>query len=296
MQSDPDLLALAHSVLSRSRTKTWDIAWDSRGTPPEGMSQGCVGTGTAKSTQTQGEGAAIPLSHTLGTGTVGHRENAGTPIGTVAGQHYSGTLSAPRSRCPDLTKAGRWQQAIHDAESLLSAWGQQAYALGWTARELFGLHPMPERPMVNYQRLSRYDHTGLVWLLQGNPVVTLTADTAAIKTVRGGILTYRKHNKPALGPFGDTLDDFDGGFRYLAGIGHYDDGRLAEIFLNAEKGGTAIDDAARDSAVVASIALQHGVAPDTLRRALMRNSTGTASGPLGVLLDLLAAENRSGMV
>jgi hypothetical protein len=56
-----------------------------------------------------------------------------------------------------------------------------------------------------------------------------------------------------------------GGFRYVAGVGHYDDGRLAEIFLNAEKGGTAIGDAARDSAVVASLALQHGIDPDTLR-------------------------------
>jgi hypothetical protein len=44
------------------------------------------------------------------------------------------------------------------------------------------------------------------------------------------------------------------GFRYVAGVGHHDDGRLAEIFLNAEKGGTAISDAARDSAVVASLA------------------------------------------
>ena len=32
-----------------------------------------------------------------------------------------------------------------------------------------------------------------------------------------------------------------GGFRYVAGVGHYDDGRLAEIFLNAEKGGAAIE-------------------------------------------------------
>ena len=78
------------------------------------------------------------------------------------------------------------------------------------------------------------------------------------------------------------------GFRYVAGVGHYDDGRLAEIFLNAEKGGTAIDDAARDSAVVASLALQHGVDPDTLRHALMRNGGGEASGPLGVLLDSLS--------
>ena len=43
-----------------------------------------------------------------------------------------------------------------------------------------------------------------------------------------------------------------GGFRYVAGVGHYQDGRLAEIFLTAAKGGTAIDDADRDSAVVAT--------------------------------------------
>ena len=81
-----------------------------------------------------------------------------------------------------------------------------------------------------------------------------------------------------------------GGFRYVAGVGHYADGRLAEIFLNAEKGGTAVDDAARDSAVVASIALQHGVGIETIRHALMRNGSGLASGPLGVLLDLLASQ------
>jgi hypothetical protein len=46
--------------------------------------------------------------------------------------------------------------------------------------------------------------------------------------------------------------------------------------------------AARASAVVASIALQHGVDADTLRHALMRNGNGVASGPLGTLLDLLA--------
>ena len=81
-----------------------------------------------------------------------------------------------------------------------------------------------------------------------------------------------------------------GGFQYVAGVGHFDDGRLGEIFLTAKKGGTAIDDAARDSAVVASIALQHGVDADTLRRALMRNGNGAASGPLGTLLDLVATE------
>jgi hypothetical protein len=81
-----------------------------------------------------------------------------------------------------------------------------------------------------------------------------------------------------------------GGFHYVAGVGHFDDGRLAEVFINAVKGGTAIDNAARDSAVVASIALQHGVDADTLRHALMRNGDGSASGPLGKLLDLLATD------
>jgi hypothetical protein len=38
------------------------------------------------------------------------------------------------------------------------------------------------------------------------------------------------------------------GFRYTAGLGYFDDGRLAEIFLNAEKVGTAIETTARDSA------------------------------------------------
>jgi hypothetical protein len=37
-----------------------------------------------------------------------------------------------------------------------------------------------------------------------------------------------------------TLPNIEaGGFRYVAGVGYCDDGRLAEIFLNAEKGGSA---------------------------------------------------------
>ena len=82
--------------------------------------------------------------------------------------------------------------------------------LGWTARELFGVHTPPERPTASYRRPSIYEHTGLVWLLQGRPMVALTAETAAIQAASGGILTDRKHNKPALGPVGDGLDDFDG--------------------------------------------------------------------------------------
>jgi ribonucleoside-diphosphate reductase alpha chain len=80
------------------------------------------------------------------------------------------------------------------------------------------------------------------------------------------------------------------GFRYTAGLGYFEDGRLAEIFLNAEKIGTAIETAARDSAVVGSLALQQGVPPETIQRALTRNGDGSASGSLGTLLDMLASE------
>jgi ribonucleoside-diphosphate reductase alpha chain len=45
---------------------------------------------------------------------------------------------------------------------------------------------------------------------------------------------------------------------------------------------------AREAAIVASIALQHGVDAETIRRALCRDSRGNASGPLGVALDRIA--------
>jgi len=82
------------------------------------------------------------------------------------------------------------------------------------------------------------------------------------------------------------------GFRYAAGLGYSDDGSLAEIFLNADKIGTAIETAVRDSAVVASLALQHGVPPETIRRALSRNGNGEVNGPLGMLLDLIASDGK----
>ena len=47
---------------------------------------------------------------------------------------------------------------------------------------------------------------GLIWLLRGRPVVALTETVAAIQGT-SAVLTYRKLNKPALGPVGDSLDD-----------------------------------------------------------------------------------------
>jgi len=50
------------------------------------------------------------------------------------------------------------------------------------------------------------DQTGLIWLLHGRRVVALTEDAAVIETATGTV-AYRRHNKPALGPLGDSLDD-----------------------------------------------------------------------------------------
>jgi hypothetical protein len=121
---------------------------------------------------------------------------------------FGRTFRELERRCPELVDEARWRQAIADAQSFLGRWGEQAAALGWSERELFGLHSVPERPSASYQRLSRYDATGLVWLLAGRPVVALTASTAAIQAKGGSIVTYRKCNKPAVGPVGDNLDDF----------------------------------------------------------------------------------------
>ena len=76
--------------------------------------------------------------------------------------------------------------------------------------------------------------------------------------------------------------------RYTAGVGRFEDGTLAEIFLNTAKQGTAIDVNARDAAVAASLLLQHGCSVGTLRQALTRNSDGSGSSPLACALDLIA--------
>jgi hypothetical protein len=124
---------------------------------------------------------------------------------------FARVLDALERRCPDHVEAERWRQCVRDAERFIASWGDKAHALGWTAGELFGLHRPPAKPHPSYSRLSRYDATGLLWLLQGRRVVALTNNTAAIQNpATGNILTYRKARKPALGPLGDSLDDFTG--------------------------------------------------------------------------------------
>jgi hypothetical protein len=75
---------------------------------------------------------------------------------------------------------------------------------------------------------------------------------------------------------------------YIATISYFPSGQLAEIFLGNGRAGSDIDAAAKDSAVVCSIALQHSVPVEVIRKALLRDSRGKASSPLGAALDIVA--------
>jgi hypothetical protein len=79
-------------------------------------------------------------------------------------------------------------------------------------------------------------------------------------------------------------------FEYVATISRFPDGALAEIFISNGKAGSSSDTAAKDAAVICSIALQHDVPLDVIRRALLRDPRGVASSPPGVALDLIAGE------
>src|SRR5258705_13278107 len=87
------------------------------------------------------------------------------------------------------------------------------------------------------------------------------------------------------------LVDFQhAGYRYTAGLGYFDTGELGEIFINVPgRSGSAIEAVARDAAILTSICLQHGASIDTIRHALTRNTDGSAAGPRGAVLDLLAS-------
>jgi hypothetical protein len=80
------------------------------------------------------------------------------------------------------------------------------------------------------------------------------------------------------------------GMYLVATISRFPDGRLAEIFLTNGKVGSDTESAARDCAVVASLALQYGAPVETLRHALLRDAHGAASSPLGAALDLIAGD------
>jgi hypothetical protein len=112
---------------------------------------------------------------------------------------YAHAFQELERRCPDHIRVAEWHQAIEDGLRFLAQWSRPAEALGWDARDLFGLPPLPNKFVAGYRRLSRVELVGLVWLLRGRPVVALTATGAAIRATSGSILTYfRQPNMVAM--------------------------------------------------------------------------------------------------
>ena len=89
----------------------------------------------------------------------------------------------------------------------------------------------------------------------------------------------------------ETFELEVGSLRYTATLGRYADGTVGEIFLQNHKPGSHSDSNARDAAVAASLAMQHGCPLETLQRALLRDSHARPSTPLGAAVDIIAAED-----
>jgi ribonucleoside-diphosphate reductase alpha chain len=97
-----------------------------------------------------------------------------------------------------------------------------------------------------------------------------------------GILPHRRMH--------ETIRFQHSGLQYVVGLGRAHRGApISEIFINCGKAGSLAETLSRDSAVILSIALQSGVSLELLRRAITREPDGSASGPVGVLLDLMGS-------
>jgi hypothetical protein len=73
------------------------------------------------------------------------------------------------------------------------------------------------------------------------------------------------------------------GHRYCATASRFDDGRLAEIFLDTGKINTPLQQNAETSALLVSLLLQHGVNVTTIRHSI--------EGPIAVAIDMAVSHD-----
>ncbi len=83
----------------------------------------------------------------------------------------------------------------------------------------------------------------------------------------------------------ETFELEVGGLRYACTVGRYPDDSIGEIFLSANKNGSAADVSARDSAIAISLGLQHGISLHDFARTITRDERGQASSPAGRAID-----------
>lgn len=139
-------------------------------------------TGPNLSTQKQ------PLSSPVTSGTSGTTtfQQARAPdFASLYPAQWYAVLTTLKARDPvEWLSAERWQFLISDAENFLPRWGSAAHSLGWTALDLFGVHPIAPA--------ARFDVIGLLPTMNGGAVVNLTDDAATLRARTGAVLTYRR--------------------------------------------------------------------------------------------------------
>ncbi|MBP0440667.1 hypothetical protein [Tianweitania sediminis] len=77
------------------------------------------------------------------------------------------------------------------------------------------------------------------------------------------------------------------GTQVSVSFGYYDDGRVAEVFLSTRKAGSAVDVAARDTAVLMSLLLQYGCSAKIIGRAITADAQGRPEGLAGIVARLV---------
>lgn len=89
------------------------------------------------------------------------------------------------------------------------------------------------------------------------------------------------------------------GERYDVTIGRYPDNRIGEVFINrvisksSSRIGIQLDGVCRDSAILLSLAIQHGTSLDALRSAITRDEEENPATIVGVIIDRLLLTGES---
>lgn len=143
-------------------------------------------SGDRKSQHLQAVVSSVPSVPTATTSFAEGRTAA--PIEGEPPEWYAILAELKERENPDWMSPDKWEMLLADAEHFLIRWSRTAAAMGWTALDLFGVHPT--RPA------ARFDVMGLLLLLQGSEVIALSTESASFRRPSGADLRF---SRPATG-------------------------------------------------------------------------------------------------
>jgi hypothetical protein len=144
--------------------------------PRQGVSASGT-TGTTRTTEYEASRAAEPEDGSF------EERAALIEIGSDVPRAWAeGFARLDPGRVPSGFSEARWRRLIDDGGRFLDDWGPTAAELGWSARDVFGLHA--DEPTL------RLDAMGLAALIDGGVVVAVTTVSATIRAASGHELVY----------------------------------------------------------------------------------------------------------